>query len=479
MNRDRLFRRRASHPRLLVPSVVLVAGLLVSGLLIPELSLGQTPPSPAATGTATEPVAPDSGTYPPPTAPPPSLPAGLYLGATSCAGSNCHAATRPSREFDVLLTEYHQWSRNDPHARAYEVLATETSRLIARNLGLASAESASQCLGCHAMAPPKAKQARPLDLVDEGISCEACHGPASGWRDAHVERDWTKADGVRQGFLDLANVQVRTRLCLSCHVGSGETDVDHRLIAAGHPVLRFELDNFSQVERVRHWRARGGTARDWAVGQAAALTASLRQLVHRAQTGPWPEFAEMSCQSCHHPIGQEHWRQPRNAPGGIGDPPWSPARWAVLRLLAAEFARDELAKLEPHIDALATAVAKLQSAEQVLAVAGPAVQAAELVQTRLERVRWSETTTRRLLDAVLAAPADIVAADQAAAEQTAWALQALISDQGFRQPSTLTDEVRQALDALFIEAQRREQFDRRAFLERLDAVSKVVPGRRE
>ena len=56
---------------------------------------------------------------------------------------------------------------------------------------------------------------------------------------------------------DLRDVATRAQICLRCHLGQASSDhtsrvVDHRLIAAGHPVLRFELDNYSEEPSLRH-----------------------------------------------------------------------------------------------------------------------------------------------------------------------------------------------------------------------------------
>src|SRR5262245_66617649 len=68
------------------------------------------------------------------------------------------------------------------------VLLEERSKLIARNMRLKNAHESPVCLNCHALSIPKERQARPLDQA-EGISCEACHGPASGWLLNHTEPD--------------------------------------------------------------------------------------------------------------------------------------------------------------------------------------------------------------------------------------------------------------------------------------------------
>src|SRR5262249_12356187 len=52
----------------------------------------------------------------------------------------------------------------------------------------------------------------------------------------------------------------------------------------------------------------------WAAGQAASALASVKLLEERAKAaeekrGPWPEFAEYACYSCHSGLGQSGWRR--------------------------------------------------------------------------------------------------------------------------------------------------------------------------
>ncbi len=67
---------------------------------------------------------------------------------------------------------------------------------------------------------------------ENGISCEACHGAAGGWRDRHFEEGWTYGKSLRAGMTDLRNPVKRGEVCLTCHLGDAERRVDHRLIAA-------------------------------------------------------------------------------------------------------------------------------------------------------------------------------------------------------------------------------------------------------
>src|ERR1700722_9727602 len=122
-------------------------------------------------------------------------------------------------------------------------------------LGVGKAEAAPKCLACHALNPPSELRSRTFD-VSEGVSCESCHGPASGWLGPHTERNWTHAQSVAEGMVDTRDIVKRTEKCLSCHLGSEEKFVDHEMIAAGHPDLFFELASFSAA-MPRHWKVPG------------------------------------------------------------------------------------------------------------------------------------------------------------------------------------------------------------------------------
>ncbi|HXO29923.1 MAG TPA: multiheme c-type cytochrome, partial [Thermoanaerobaculia bacterium] len=293
---------------------------------------------------------------------------GFYLGPTACGSSSCHGSVEPRKTLGVRQDEYFIWQKKDLHARADGVLYNDRSRVIARRLHIGDAGKSQLCLTCHALAVPARLQRGPLELED-GISCESCHGAASGWFEGHRSESWTHQQSVAAGMTDLRDVQVRANVCLSCHLGGPGRSVNHDLIAAGHPQLAFELDNYSEGMPA-HWlpfadRPPGESERDthgaraWAVGQAASFRAGLEQIARSARGDrgaagdhrdhgasgegdargesepPWPEFSELSCDSCHHSLVQERWRTAPDRPGRPGLPRVSPARYAILRHLVA------------------------------------------------------------------------------------------------------------------------------------------------
>ena len=287
----------------------------------------------------------------------------MFVGTASCAAAACHNANGPR---GAWRSEYTTWAAHDPHARAYEVLFNETSRRIIRNLGPGTepAEKNALCLNCHVAADvadlgttvrgrPRHERFAPED----GVGCEACHGAAEKWLSRHYEpgwRDLTPEQKAAYGMRNTKNLAWRADACAECHVGSGDRDVNHDLIAAGHPRLIFELNAY-HARLPKHWDVRKDTqrypdfnARLWAIGQAASSRAALGLLRHRAATEskPWPEFAEFDCFACHHDLADQAWRrEPRRVAGRLGVPAWGTWYFALGNVLMSQNDSASLAEL--------------------------------------------------------------------------------------------------------------------------------------
>src|SRR5262249_7174292 len=152
----------------------------------------------------------------------------------------------------------------------------------------------------------------------DGVGCESCHGPAEKWKAVHYLPGWKdRSDREQLGFLDTKDLAVRAESCVACHVGSPNREVNHDLIAAGHPRLRFDLGAYL-ANYPKHWsdaRDKAGRpaleAQVWAIGQVVSAQAAVKVLQHRAAAAdkPWPEFAEYDCFACHHSLSAPNWRQ--------------------------------------------------------------------------------------------------------------------------------------------------------------------------
>lgn len=357
-----------------------------------------------------------------------------HLGVQTCAGSTCHGAVKPWQNSSVLQNEFLTWERNDPHARAFRALGSAQGQRIARNLGLADARTAAICLDCHADNVPAAKRAKNFRLSD-GVGCEACHGGATSWLGLHVSGTGTRADNIRAGMFPTEDPKARARLCLSCHFGDDTKFVNHRIMGAGHPRLVFELDTFTVSEPAHFrvdadYRQRKHVANGvqvWAIGQAAAVSATLKGLLDpkRNRAGLFPELVFFDCQACHHPLTNIRW-QPRSATGlGPGTPRLNDANLVMLRIIAGTFDPDLGKKLFSQTRALhqasvkdgrATAAAVRQLAETVDGMAG-----------RLGTMQFGTDRMWAMFDALLRAGAAGEFVDYAAAEQATMALGSVLS----------------------------------------------------
>ena len=259
-----------------------------------------------------------------------------HLGVASCASSICHGSAKPLEAHEVQQNEYVTWMHFDPHAEAYRTLLDERSVAIARRLGIGAAHEAKLCLDCHTDNTAPAQRGPRFQLSD-GIGCETCHGGSEAWIARHDDSPPVpRRELARLGLYRGDDPQQRAALCVTCHVGAGERFADHRLMAAGHPRLSFELDTFTEL-----WRTSGGREhyrRDadylerkpiaagsdtWVSGLLEAAQAQLAQMrgAHAQSSAGLPEFALYNCYSCHRAMrfnyGEERGLAADLAPGSL------------------------------------------------------------------------------------------------------------------------------------------------------------------
>jgi hypothetical protein len=278
------------------------------------------------------------------------------VGTASCSGRACHGDLGTA---GTKGCEYTTWIlQSDPHTKAFAVLDTERSRLMVKNLyGLKGdleevlPQGDKLCLRCHGPAAFEGPKAGSNDPFSFG--CESCHGPAEKWWRPHTAPDWAKrsdADKRALGFLPMERPADRARVCTACHIGAGERDVNHDLIAAGHPRLNFEFDTY-YANLPRHWQPERDKdrAQDWLVGQMVSAEAALQLLAYRADPAnrkPWPEFTEYDCYACHHDLKAKSARQERGygqrVPGTL---PWSDWYYVVPGAIGEAELRADLAGL--------------------------------------------------------------------------------------------------------------------------------------
>lgn len=258
-------------------------------------------------------------------------------GAASCSAASCHGGPQPGVAHLSARrgSEYQIWKENDPHARSWRTICSPQSVLMMQRLRIMDGQEIidqvafQNCLACHNSDRDYNGNANHFASVEfhrEGVGCAACHGPSEHWIGTHYQDAWSAADATHDGFVAVGDLYVRARMCASCHVGDKDRDMNHDIIAAGHPPLRYEFATY-HARQPKHWRDPESCdptyyeAQLWLAGQVAATDASLSLLQARAvsaiSVSQWPEFAAYDCASCHHEFGLKNGRPSGETSNGM------------------------------------------------------------------------------------------------------------------------------------------------------------------
>jgi hypothetical protein len=414
---------------------------------------------------------------------------GKYTGPGSCSSTSCHGSVKPRADSRIFQNEYSIWVVKDKHAKAFDALTGPVGERMARILGLGKSEQAAKCLACHALDVPAEARAKTFEL-NEGVTCESCHGPSSAWLGPHTTRNWTHEQSVAAGMYDTRNLVRRTEKCLTCHLGTQKKFVDHEMIAAGHPDLYFELDSFSAV-MPRHWKTPRETApgvpaendawsgvRDWGTGQAVQLRASMDRLAWRAKGKNWPEYSELQCFACHHSLTtpEQSWRQERGYEGRRpGDPPWNGSRYTVFRELAHQIDDGAAARLDDQIAQVSRMLSQLNPDRE--AVAGASASASALsnqLVARIETQPYDAAMTLRLLQHISNDADEISNQGERAAEQATMALDSLFIAYTRTEKLANAAEIRTAINGLFQQLENPSAYNPTDFARQMRQVNSFL-----
>jgi Cytochrome c554 and c-prime len=309
------------------------------------------------------------------------------IGRTSCATATCHGGVIGSGP--AWHSSANVWESRDPHVAAGEVLLSKLSLRIVSALEPAASDSEevflralqTRCVSCHApeavsgplatAAASELKSVRAALAV--GVSCEACHGAASIWEKEHTRMDWNprmdwkpnQRFSTASGMLDTESLLARTDNCSRCHVGSRTADgqirdMNHDMIAAGHPALYFDMLRY-QARLPAHWDAATESLASLLPRQLPKSVEALRTRVllaalrlsdeRRAESArtfkpelsEYAELSEYDCAACHHGLDFDSRRQQR---GSTGTPLWQPWYTAGRKL---EISREQLRLDQPQL----------------------------------------------------------------------------------------------------------------------------------
>ena len=211
-----------------------------------------------------------------------------YASMAGCNTKDCHGAE--AAKGSPGLNEYTIWKAADPHSKAFTTLYKAPSKAIGAALNIPKVFESPKCLGCHSKIVDAANVVDGAKWsVQNGVSCEVCHGPAEKWLKPHAtpkESNWSHPQSVENGMTDLREPYDWAVKCASCHL-----QIDHEMIKAGHPRLHFEIVDYN-ARTGAHWKTEkhpsmsgGFDAKAWTVGQAVSLAEALKNLARHLSGG--------------------------------------------------------------------------------------------------------------------------------------------------------------------------------------------------
>jgi hypothetical protein len=169
----------------------------------------------------------------------------LGPGGCGVGQNNCHVGENKN------MVDKHKNSVDD-------IAESEDAKKYAELSGIGAAnylKGTSKCMECHGTIV-SGKEAKD---VEEGVSCESCHGPGSGYKDPHSEGPKGGAGVIRDGYTkslglgikDLKKADILADACVRCHLLT-----DQKILASGHPDgMKFNYKS-GMKSVAKHWKYR-------------------------------------------------------------------------------------------------------------------------------------------------------------------------------------------------------------------------------
>jgi hypothetical protein len=357
------------------------------------------------------------------------------LGNVTCSNSFCHDAKVPWKTSAVPQNEFTTFNSKDAHGKAYKSLLGERSQAIAKRLGLKNpAHEEKLCLDCHANNVAVELRGRSFK-IEEGVSCEACHGGSDRWLETHVSGAGDHADNVAAGLFQTENPVNRAELCMSCHLSNEKKSVTHRMLGAGHPRLVFELDTYTAAEPAHFTvnnaykkRKHVATAiQTWALGQAMSVQSLMDNIINPStfRKTAYPELSFFDCNSCHHKMSDKRWTAKSPSQNGPGVPRFNTANLVMLEVLAKQVTPTIAEQLSKEILGLHQSTSK--SNEQTVLAAQSLRKTATLLFNQFANYSFSQQDLLTILDTLVQDQRNYKYPDYVAAEQATLAMSTLVT----------------------------------------------------
>ena len=142
-----------------------------------------------------------------------------YVGAKKC--QICHKTEKQGMQYPI-------WEKS-LHFKSAAALTSAMAGQMAQTLGITGPLAENEkCQKCHAPLFQKAP-----DLKNEGVTCEACHGPGSEYKKLSLMQN--REEALKNGLTHLQNQEEIQKSCLACHENSHGIKFD---FAAAHEKIK-------------------------------------------------------------------------------------------------------------------------------------------------------------------------------------------------------------------------------------------------
>ena len=129
-----------------------------------------------------------------------------YGGVKTCKA--CHMSKKSGAQYKVWQTT--------SHAKAFETLNTPEAKAAAKEMGIEDPASSDKCLKCHVTAyTVDASLKGPKLKLEDGVSCESCHGPGSGYKKKATMTGIWKNELKAEDYGLIK--PVTEKVCVTCH----------------------------------------------------------------------------------------------------------------------------------------------------------------------------------------------------------------------------------------------------------------------
>jgi nitrate/TMAO reductase-like tetraheme cytochrome c subunit len=134
-----------------------------------------------------------------------------YMGVAKC--KTCH-------KIEKRGDQYTKWLESK-HAKAYETLAGEKAMEFAKAKNIEDPQKSEACVKCHVTAYGlDASRYSEKYTMEEGVGCEACHGPGEFYSKATLKspKKWREdPEGMHKKALEAGLIVPTAETCTQCH----------------------------------------------------------------------------------------------------------------------------------------------------------------------------------------------------------------------------------------------------------------------